>query len=477
MDAVHENSNADAAPAEPAELASAPVAVAGAPQIVQTQQKNGVALFVLGACVLAADAIASQLGAGRQSIYLVPIGGLLLAGAAARRFARTRPDEPWLGQWLILGVVAKIAASLVHYYNLEVTYGGRGDASGYDDYGRRFAHAWLQGGPKPDLTSMSGTNFIRWFTGVVYYVFGSNALGGTFVYGLLAVVGSYLWYRATVDAVPFMNRRMYLALVLFAPSVLFWPALISKEALMQLGLGALAMGASLAFRQRLLLGALIGVPGGWLVWVVRPHLLALVAIAAGFAYFAGRVRKQGKNGGLLSRPIGLILMAFVVAFTIGQAANFLGVKSISLSSVQSELDQQSARSSIGGSHFQNGGNSLNPLSYPNDALIVLVRPFPWEAGGGLGALAGLEGLAIAGLLVWRFSSLRASLARSRDAPFLLMCWVLTGLYIVSFASFSNFGLLVRERSLVLPALFVLVAVDPVLARRRADDEPAGLPAS
>jgi hypothetical protein len=38
--------------------------------------------------------------------------------------------------------------------------------------------------------------------------------------------------------------------------------------------------------------------------------------------------------------------------------------------------------------------------------------------------------------------------------------VLTLLYSATFASFSNFGLLVRQRSLVLPALFVLVAVRP-----------------
>jgi hypothetical protein len=46
----------------------------------------------------------------------------------------------------------------------------------------------------------------------------------------------------------------------------------------------------------------------------------------------------------------------------------------------------------------------------------------------------------------------------------MLCWVLTGLYAVSFASFANFGLLVRERSLVLPALFVLLSVDPIRAR-------------
>jgi len=363
--------------------------------------------------------------------------------------------------------LAKLAACYVHYYNITVTYGGVADATGYDGYGRQFAHAWLHGGVAPVLPNLRETNFINWFTGIVYYVFGSNLITGTFVYGLLALIGSYFWYRATVDAVPIVNKKLYLAFVLFAPSIVFWPALISKEALMQLGLGVIALGASSLLRQRFLKGLLIALPGCWLVWVVRPHLLALVALAVGFAYFAGRVRKRGKKNGILSRPVGIIIIALLVSFSVGQAASFLGLSSISASGIQSELDQQTARSDTGGSAFNNGGNSLNPIYLPRDAVTVLIRPFPWEAGGGVQLLAALEGAAIGALLILRLRSLRISLARSREMPFLMFCWVLTGLYAVAFASFANFGLLVRERSLVLPAVFALVAVDPVLARRRA----------
>jgi hypothetical protein len=56
----------------------------------------------------------------------------------------------------------------------------------------------------------------------------------------------------------------------------------------------------------------------------------------------------------------------------------------------------------------------------------------------------------------------------------LFCWVFTAIYAMAFSSFSNFGLLVRQRSLVLPALYVLVAVDPRRARLMpADEERVG----
>lgn len=435
--------------------------------IFPTAAKSGVGYFILGALLLIAAAVGSQLGGTGQGVYLVPIAGVLLAIAAGRRIVRRHPDEPWMMSWLLLGTLAKLAACYVHYYSVTVTYGGNADATGYSDTGKQYAQAWLHGGAAPVLSNLRETNFVRWFTGVVYYVFGANLITGTFVYGLLALIGSYFWYRATVDAVPIVNKKLYLALVLFAPSIVFWPALISKEALMQLGLGVAALGASFLFRQQLLKGLLIALPGSWLVWVVRPHLLALVALAVGVAYLAGRVRKRGKKNGILGRPVGIIIIALLVMFTVTQAASFLGLSSISASGIQSELDQQTARSDTGGSHFNNGGNSLNPIYVPRDAVTVLIRPFPWEAGGGVQLLAALEGVAIGALLILRLRSLRISLARSREMPFLMFCWVLTGLYVVAFASFANFGLLVRERSLVLPAVFVLVAVDPVLARRRA----------
>ena len=73
---------------------------------------------------------------------------------------------------------------------------------------------------------------------------------------------------------------------------------------------------------------------------------------------------------------------------------------------------------------------------------------------------------LAALIVVRFSSVKAALLGARATPFLLYCWVLVVLYAATFSSFANFGLLVRQRSLVLPPLFVLIAVEPL--RRRVE---------
>ena len=214
----------------------------------------------------------------------------------------------------------------------------------------------------------------------------------------------------------------------------------------------------------------MGAAGGWLLWVVRPHLLALATVAAACAYFAGRVRPaESRAYAGLRRPIGMLLMALLVVFAVSQGAKFLGIEELSISSIEAELDEQTERSSQGGSEFDNGGNSLNPLNLPRGAVTVLLRPFPWETYGTLQLLASLESVLLAALIVARLSSLKAALLGARAMPFLLYCWVLTILYAATFSSFANFGLLVRQRSLVLPALFVLLAVEPVRRRDHLAD--------
>jgi Uncharacterised nucleotidyltransferase len=420
---------------------------------------NGVAYGVAGGALLAITAVGSQTGMDSLGVVLVPVAGLLLAAAASRRIARLRPDEAWVGRWLVLAVVVKLGASYVRYHTITNDYGGIADATGYDDYGRRFAAAWLDGGAAPDLANLRQTNFIRWFTGVVYSLFGTNMVAGFFVFGLLALVGSYLWYRATADAVPQIDKRLYLALVLFAPSVAFWPSSIGKESLMQLGIGAVALATAHLLRQRLARAAVMGFAGGWLLWVVRPHLLALVTLASGCAYVGGRVRAGGgAMRSFMARPVGLMAVALLVAFTISQGAKFLGIEDLSLSSIEAELDEQTERSSQGGSQFDSGDNSLNPINLPRGAVTVLLRPFPWETDSALQLLSSLESAILAGIIVARLASVRAALTLARSSPFLLYCWVLLILYAATFSSFANFGLLVRQRSLVLPALFAIIAV-------------------
>jgi hypothetical protein len=389
---------------------------------------------------------------------LVPAFAFLVVAACVPRLQYRHRDEPWLTKLLYAGVAAKIIASLLRYLTLIDGYGKVGDATEYHQYGVTY----VQGNAKP-LTDLRKTNFIRWFTGVTYKDFGIDIVTGFLIFSLIAVIGSYLWFRATADSVPFVNKRMYFAFVMFMPSIAFWPSSIGKEALMQFGLGAAALGASNLLRQRLVRGLLIGAPGAWILWVVRPHLLAFAACATGLAYLISRRQRPGETEirGSLARPLGLVLVALIAVWAVTQAANFLGMPDFSLKSIEQTLSEQTAKTSQGGSQFDTNGGEvhLTPLSLPQGAVTVLLRPFPWEVDSAFQIFASLEAAAITTLIIIRWRCLTTSLRHIRSSPFLFYCWTLIALYSITFSSFANMGLLVRQRSLVLPALFVLLCIN------------------
>jgi len=406
----------------------------------------------------------------------IPAAGILAAIAFGQVLARRHPDEPWLPNLLVAGVVVKLGASVIRFYTLVGEYGTHGDASVYDDYGRRLAHAWVSGGVV-DYTSgaSGGTAWVRWFTGIVYTVFGSNILNGFLIFSLLALIGTYLWYRAAVEAVPFLNKRLCFLLLFFAPSIAFWPSSIGKEALMQLGLGAVALGSAKLLKQRVFQGILFALPGAWFLYNVRPHLLAFATFAAGVAYVIGRVRRGRAETTSLFRPVGMVIVALLAFFALSQAAQFLGMKDFSLNSIEQELSEQTGRTSQGGSQVETSKVSLTPLSVPQGMIKVLLQPFPWEVETRLQLLASLECAALAVFILLRIKSLAFSLTRARSTPFLIYCWTFVLLYAITFSAIANYGLLTRQRSLALPAFFVLLAVEPAMAASNDAGSRPGLP--
>ena len=409
------------------------------------------------------------------SRVLVPVVGLFGGIWIAQWLQARHPDEPFLAKFLVLGVIVKIVASALRYRTLVDAYGAVGDATVYDTWGRRFANVWLHvpGAEVGHLENLRKSNFLRWFTGVVYYLFGRDIITGFFVFGLIALVGSYMWYRAAVLAVPFLNRKLFLILLLFAPSLAFWPASVGKEALMQFGLGGIALGTAHVMNGRLLHGVLVAFPSAWLVWTVRAHLFGLAVFAAAIAYVMGRAPRAENPRASLIKPLGLIMVSFLALFAVTQGAKALGLAGFSLSSVQTELEATQTSTAQGGSSF-NHDISLSPLRLPQDAMTVLLRPFPWEVQSKNQILASLEGMALIAFMVYRRQSLAISLRKLRERPFIFYCWSLTLIYVMLFQAFGNFGLLVRQRSIVLPALYLLLCLEPDTIRNTREKVAASV---
>ncbi len=381
---------------------------------------------------------------------------LVLVSLPLIRVAARRLGAPWFARMALFALLLKLLAGLARYLVAFVLYGGVADAAGYHSWGSRLAEQYAMGNFGAEIgRNLIGTGFVRVLTGAIYVVTGPSLIGGYLIYAWIGFWGLILALMAFRVAVPDGDLRRYAVLVLFLPSLLFWPSGIGKEAWMIFGIGLSMYGAALLLKTARH-GAVLLLLGLVATALVRPHATVMVAtglLAAVLVRPAGRMTPLTpvvKAGGLL-----VALAVTVVA--VLQAASFLGVEDLSTGGLQEQFDFRTGQTAQGGSAFQSA-EVTSPLDLPLATVTVLFRPFPWEAGGPLPLLSSLEGLL---LLALAWQSRRRILrvpAMLRSHPYLAFCLTFILLYVVVFSGFSNFGILVRQRSLVLPAFLVLLAL-------------------
>jgi hypothetical protein len=90
---------------------------------------------------------------------------------------------------------------------------------------------------------------------------------------------------------------------------------------------------------------------------------------------------------------------------------------------------------------------------------VLIRPFPWEAHNSQALVSAAEGTLLI-YLCWRHRN------RLRRLPLLIrrsypaFCFAYAAMFVYAFSTFGNFGILARERVMVLPFIFALLCLPP-----------------
>lgn len=376
------------------------------------------------------------------------------------RWVAKRTGEPEIAGFLFGAAVLKIVVgALARYYMVDAVYGA-GDSQRYNAAGNELAEPFRRG-IFDDLGQITGTRFMEIVTGGVQAVIGQTMLGSFLVFSAFGFVGLCFLYLAFCEALPTGNRRLYRWLLFLTPTMWFWPSSIGKEAFLTLGIGATAYGFS-----RMLNGRLSGTPlmlvGLWGVAVVRPHIalmLALGAVAAIPPERSSAPLASFDEPAPLRRPLlRLVLPVLVLAmlpFLLGSAERFFDIEGLNLETATDVRDEVARRTTQGGSEFS-APDTSNPVGLTQGLVTVLVRPFPWEASGAQ-LLSAVEGALIACLLI--ATALRAritglvAMLRKRWVRF-STAFVLA--YAWGFSAVGNFGILARQRSLLLPFLFVIV---------------------
>jgi hypothetical protein len=383
----------------------------------------------------------------------------------------------------IVGLVAKAVGTAARYWVASDAYGGAADAFDYHLAGKQLAGELYHGHRSiiDIIPHTQGTKFIGEVTGLLYSMVGSSRLAAFFWFGLLGYVGVLLIVKAACTSVTGLATKRYAWLCFLAPSLIYWPSSIGKEAWISLMFGATASGAARVFTGRPRASVPWIVCGAVGAAMVRPHMALLGLAGLVVATLIGLVARRMGPASRGGRPaiVVITLLALVALVGLGRATlKFLNPEDDGTSrSVSTQitdiLNTAGERTSEGGSAFT-PMEIRGPIDYPQAILRTLTRPLLYEIVNVETMLPALEMTSFVALclLSWR-RIIRLPLTMLRS-PFVAYAAVVCLMFGLGWASFGNLAVLVRQRSIVFPLMLLfpcLPAPAPVLPEPRRGIAP------
>lgn len=443
--------------------------------------------FIVGGLAVVAvllAVIAVMLDASALDVWTGLIVFLVLVAGSVPllRWVARKEEDPWLFKVLFAALIVHLLFALIRYFVIFAVYKGNGDAGIYHEAGTIFARRVRDGVPVHPIELIQNypieSQRIGDFVGLFYVITGPSAYAGFFLFTYLCYWGQLLVVRAFKVAVPEGDYRRLTWMVMFLPSLLFWPSSIGKESLMIACLGVIVYGGALLLCPRpKVRGGVFFVVGILLVLLIRPHvalmsigglgLALVVGLIGGFNTSSARTSRSGSDvdggpstRGRMLRLVGLV--AVVVLAVVGSTRLGETLKD-SQDGSAGGLEQALTQTARGGSEFH-AVAIAGPTQFPAGFVTVLARPLPWEARNLNSMIAAAEGLVIIGLFAasWRRVLSLPRLAAKR--PFLVFCATYVVLFVIAFSYISNFGILARQRVQVFPIVLVFLALPKSTAR-------------
>jgi hypothetical protein len=426
----------------------------------------GFSFTVLGLLFL----IAAQLDGFLVVAFLVPV--LLAASWPAFTRQARRERDPTLVRLLVAALLLKLFGSLVRYWVAVAFYDSNADAFEYHRVGVDLAMRFRAGNFDTGLPSLSGTDFISFFTGITYTITGPSIFAGFLLYSWLAFGGMFYLYRAFTIAIPDGRKRSYARLLFFMPSMLYWPSSIGKEAWMLFTLGLAAFGTARLLTGRPWRGMALAGVAMWLAAIVRAHVSGMVVLGLVVAYlFARPPRRLGALGPAV-KMVALAALLVVAVGLLGRTQSYLLEKGIDpADGVTGVLAETGRRTSQGGSGFEAPSTGASLAKLPFAAVTILFRPFLFEVHNAQAAITALESTLLLALVLARRRAIWQAVRHLRRYPYVAFILVYSALFVVAFSSIGNFGILARERTQLLPFFLVLLAVPASRARPAATPAP------
>ena len=363
--------------------------------------------------------------------------------------ARSDPEGTLLFNVLLLSFGLKLLAMEYRF-----TGGLLADALVYNNIGADWA-GLLANGEWPQITRYSGTNVLRLVTAFVYLVTGQTLLGISILWSWLGLIGMLLFYKAFVTAFPGGHRRLYMLLILLYPSMLLWTSSLSKDALMMFLAGLATYGLARLNRGSGLIGWVWLIVGEGGMLAIRPHIAAIFMMALATSALIRPVRAGSLTPFI--RVAGVVLFLAVSVGVAITAARSVGIENLEAEEVEQFIgSRQTGSGERAGSAFTPIDTS-SPLGLALLIPTVLFRPFPWEAHNMNALVAAMEGFGLLALVVYRVKSVRSAIQRAMQDSFLLLAVLYMLMFIYLFSAIANFGIIARQRVMIYPFVFMLIA--------------------
>jgi hypothetical protein len=290
-------------------------------------------------------------------------------------------------------------------------------------------------------------------------------------FSLMGLAGSIFFYDLLRRVIPASRyERMLNALAFFMPNLIFWTSNLGKDSLAFFGISLITWAVVV---QKKIVGQmpLIAI-GGIIIYMVRPHVILFIAAAFAFGFFfrSGRLSARNTIVFLVS------LIAFVLVFN--PVMNFVGLKI----EIDPEID---APADIAGKYYEAGmdviesgagrlnyggaatsSGRVNPAFAPLYFVQFVAGPFLWQARKPIQVLSAIENVIYQWMLIyvilnWRlFLSVKELPYKYTFFLYVIIASVLMGMM------YTNFGLTVRQKCMILPPFILLFA--SVWVRKQTD---------
>lgn len=381
-----------------------------------------------------------------SSMLFVPLATL----GCIMLFSRTWKKDRFIKLLFGAGIGMRLAAAGAFVWLGFFVFSVSADAFHYSSVGVALANEFPAVGWAAFKPPWTSSNLISNVCGIITLVTGDAMPTLMVLFAFAALWGAYFFYRAFCIAFPHGDRGLYGLCIVLLPSLAYWSSAIGKDASEQLFIGLSAYGFARLVTKlsgSAIVICVIGLAGAA---AVRPHVGALLAVSMLAPFTFGRTKY-----GWMSTSVKILLIPLLAAGTyvmISQARSFVGVEGSDFQSNVNRLKLEGEYTNLGGSTF-NQGESLSRRMLQGPFLAF--RPFPWEVHNAMAAVAAVEGLFLI-FFGWRRRRNILALLRNWREPYVLFILM----FIIEFslifsAGTSNFGILVRERIMMVPIFLML----------------------